>query len=510
MTPSKVFVSIIDKVLVASKEPLPVKRDYFKEHCYRQEWHVYYAEDNLFKTAFEGTQETCADFIETKEKEHTATLNAYRESMVVVANPKDIPGIDRWFPSDLEEGEFYPIECKWEIKTEYRHYVEEWIALEATDNIRFPEVKYRTTVILKPMRAEQKPEQPKKKMSLAELTEDMLETMNNDPNKPQRTETSRSALYDDGVTPRAEETWNCSSCGKSLIKKENCSSPVNLPLCAKCFNEQKSYVTETGALISAHDYAFLSDSRKSQCKPLRAEEAKAVNYFHIQFIVKCPFEACKYEGLDSEFNLTFKGPDTIRVCPKCGNGHVIATTTTSSGTPLTGGTFELREVEELPAVKESVDKLVMMSRMSRIADASSKCFEWCDGEITGFDMKKFEQKVLGILGVESQKAEPVRDKDQHLFSHPFKLDDEDLDVYSGKEFAFSVGISKTIKDKDQREFCEWIVKKLNGGEPVEGQESQDDLWDALMTDWHDVSMNMPESHILPHLKSKFQLTRKGR
>lgn len=55
----------------------------------------------------------------------------------------------------------------------------------------------------------------------------------------------------------------------------------------------------------------------------------SANYFHVPFDVTCPFEACGYTGKDNEFNLTFKGPDTIRVCPKCGNGHVIATITSS-------------------------------------------------------------------------------------------------------------------------------------------------------------------------------------
>lgn len=53
---------------------------------------------------------------------------------------------------------------------------------------------------------------------------------------------------------------------------------------------------------------------------------RTVNYVHVPYDVSCL--SCPYVGKDDEFNLSFKGPDTIRICPKCGNGHVIATTTT--------------------------------------------------------------------------------------------------------------------------------------------------------------------------------------
>lgn len=43
-------------------------------------------------------------------------------------------------------------------------------------------------------------------------------------------------------------------------------------------------------------------------------------------------------------------------------------------------------------------------------------------------------------------------------------------------------------------------------EPVK-EETQEELWTALISDWHDVSMNMQEPHILPYLKSKFTITR---
>jgi len=43
--------------------------------------------------------------------------------------------------------------------------------------------------------------------------------------------------------------------------------------------------------------------------------------------------------------------------------------------------------------------------VSRIADAASKCCDWEDGEITGFDMEKFEQKVAGILHSPPQSQE---------------------------------------------------------------------------------------------------------
>lgn len=57
------------------------------------------------------------------------------------------------------------------------------------------------------------------------------------------------------------------------------------------------------------------------------------------------------------------------------------------------------------------------------------------------------------------------------------------------------------------------LKKVNGLESLTtvkqpSPESQDDLWNSLMEQWHDVSLNMQEPHILPYLKSKFTITRK--
>lgn len=72
-----------------------------------------------------------------------------------------------------------------------------------------------------------------------------------------------------------------------------------------------------------------SDVKEEPSQPV-AQNEKQVNYFLVPIPVTCPFESCGYTGNDTEFELTWKGPDTIRICPKCGNSHVIATTTTSS------------------------------------------------------------------------------------------------------------------------------------------------------------------------------------
>lgn len=40
------------------------------------------------------------------------------------------------------------------------------------------------------------------------------------------------------------------------------------------------------------------------------------------------------------------------------------------------------------------------------------------------------------------------------------------------------------------------------------EESQEELWDSLIEEWEEVSMNMQSPHILPYLKSKFHITRK--
>ena len=45
--------------------------------------------------------------------------------------------------------------------------------------------------------------------------------------------------------------------------------------------------------------------------------------------------------------------------------------------------------------KKQNDKLFVMR--SRIADSAHKCMQWENGEITGFDMIRFEQMVDGIL-----------------------------------------------------------------------------------------------------------------
>lgn len=43
----------------------------------------------------------------------------------------------------------------------------------------------------------------------------------------------------------------------------------------------------------------------------------------------------------------------------------------------------------------------------------------------------------------------------------YKLDDEYLDVYQGKQFIFSLGFSKTIAETEQRSKAEFIVSKIN-------------------------------------------------
>jgi hypothetical protein len=40
------------------------------------------------------------------------------------------------------------------------------------------------------------------------------------------------------------------------------------------------------------------------------------------------------------------------------------------------------------------------------------------------------------------------------------------------------------------------------------EESQDSVWDDLIKEWEEVSMNMQSIHILPYLKSKFHVSRK--
>lgn len=197
----------------------------------------------------------------------------------------------------------------------------------------------------------------------------------------------------------------------------------------------------------------------------------------------------------------------------------------------------VKKVEELPAVKDRDKKYV---QMSRIADAASKCIEWKDGEIAGFEMEKFEQKVLGILGGESQKeALPVRDKELELelkeckergdqryleacksFEEVLKLTTllkrlkpyiDDLQKENFTEAG--VGIFEDHQLSDIAQSLDVILSKPKVGEPVEGQESQEDtdkLWDSFMSEWAQVSNDIPSGHILPFLQSKFHLTRKGK
>lgn len=144
MTPSKVFVSIIDKVLVASKEPLP-RRPKTCDPPYHSK----------------RDEEICGDIMGRYHKE----IEAYRKLMVVVANPDEVK-IQLWmlnhpwtvpydqFSSFFFKGDFYEIECEWEIKTECK---DPKCQSEYTCRNEGRCCNPHQVVTLKPMRAEQKP-----------------------------------------------------------------------------------------------------------------------------------------------------------------------------------------------------------------------------------------------------------------------------------------------------------------------------------------------------------------